>query len=337
MPWRDHPTPYRVWVSEVMLQQTQVATVIPYFERFMARFPDLASLAQADESEVLALWEGLGYYRRARLLVAAARALTRAGGQLPDRYDCLRKLPGLGPYTAAAVASIAFGQPIAVVDGNVRRVLSRLLGAKEMSEAQLRREAQALLDPDSPGDFNQAMMELGATVCSPKAPRCRQCPARDYCRARRLGRPEAFPPPRPRPATVPLEEHAAALFRRGRWLLARRDGGERYRGLWELPRCRTPLAAPLVEWVETVLGLIATACGESRELTYSITHHRVRLVVHPFRVQSGRARRGLYAEVRWLAPAELEDLPMSAPMRRAVRLLVGRETGVQTSVWRRTS
>ncbi len=321
LPWRDHPTPYRVWVSEIMLQQTQVATVLGYFERFIARFPELAALAKADESEVLALWEGLGYYRRARMLHAAARQLVASGGDVPSRFEDLLLLPGLGRYTAAAIASIAHGEPVAVLDGNVRRVLSRLRGRRDWSERQIWQAAEQLLDREAPGEFNQAMMELGATVCLPKAPLCLVCPWKDDCRARTLGHPEQFPTPKQRPVTVHVHEHAVALHRRGRWLLARRDDGERYRQMWELPRCTAPLPVTLLNWIRETLGLSVEQSGEPHEVSYPITHHRVRMTVHTFDVIRGRPRRGPYADIRWFDPAAMEGLPMSAPMRRALRLL----------------
>ncbi|MCS7300931.1 MAG: A/G-specific adenine glycosylase, partial [Fimbriimonadales bacterium] len=191
-PWRDNPDPYRVWVSEVMLQQTQTATVIPYFERFIARFPDVQALADAPLEEVLRYWEGLGYYARARNLHKAARMIVQNGGRLPATADRLRELPGIGAYTAGAIASIAFGQPTPVVDGNVIRVLARLLWLKgdlkaAPAQKQLWRISEQLIDPQRPGDFNQAIMELGSTVCTPTQPRCSECPVSHLCAAYQRG------------------------------------------------------------------------------------------------------------------------------------------------------
>jgi A/G-specific adenine glycosylase len=254
LPWRRDRDPYRVWLSEVMLQQTRVEVATPYYERFTARFPDVAALAAADLDEVLALWSGLGYYRRARQLHAAARQVMAEGGGFPRSLAGLRTLPGIGAYTAAAVASIAFGVPEPVVDGNVERVAARLaaLDADPKAAAARRRIAEIasrLLDPRRPGDSNQALMELGATVCTPRRPRCPACPLRQPapaaageaawpgCRAALAGDPESHPPPRRRRAVerqrrlVALVEDAA-----GRLLLFRRaEGADLLAGTWELP------------------------------------------------------------------------------------------------------
>ena len=318
LPWRDAPTPYRVWISEIMLQQTQVKTVLPYFERWMRRFPRLEALAAAPEAEVLAAWEGLGYYRRARLLHRAARQLVDASA-IPGTMQALVRLPGMGRYTAAAVASIAFNQPVAVVDGNVRRVLARVHGLPEPSEKELWERAEHLLDRERPGDFNQAVMELGATVCTPRAPRCPICPWQGNCRAATTGDPERFSAPKARPCTVHVRQSAAALLRRGRLLLARSVDKERYQGLWELPRTESADAAGLAAWLHETLGLVVRLEASPITVRYSITHHRVLLSVCRGRVVSGRARRGPYTEVRWFGAAELPALPMSAPMRRAIK------------------
>ncbi len=184
LPWRRDRDPYRVWLSEIMLQQTRVAAVTGHYERFLRRFPTIQKLASARESSVLAVWSGLGYYRRARMLHAAAKKVVKEhAGALPQRVDDLRTLPGVGRYTAAAIASIAFGEPVAVVDGNVERVLSRVLG-KHLGGESLWRSAEELLSRRRPGDFNQAMMELGATICLPRQPRCLLCPVSDLCATR---------------------------------------------------------------------------------------------------------------------------------------------------------
>lgn len=185
LPWRQSSDPYAIWVSEIMLQQTRVAAVIEHYGRFMKRFPTLQDLAAATEDQVLACWSGLGYYRRARLLHKAAKFVAvQLGGQLPSTAAELRTLPGVGEYTAAAIASIGFGEPVACVDGNVERVLSRVNGwaEKNGSVSKVRADAARLLEPKRPGDFNQAMMELGATVCLPRGPRCAECPVRELCK-----------------------------------------------------------------------------------------------------------------------------------------------------------
>lgn len=236
LPWRGESDPYRVLVSEVMLQQTRVETVTLRYASWLDRFPDVESLASADEDDVLKAWEGLGYYRRARNLHRAARLVReRPDTSLPSTCAELRELPGLGDYTAGAVASIAFGEAVAAVDGNVRRVVARLLDDANPSPARLRRAASALLDSARPGDWNQAMMDLGATVCVPRAPRCDVCPVSAWCAARAAGterdRPARTRKREPRVATFAL----AVLHTGGRVLLERRPAGGLLGGMWAFP------------------------------------------------------------------------------------------------------
>ena len=217
LPWRHTKDPYRIWVSEIMLQQTRVAAVIPYYERFLARFPDVQALANAPEDEVLRLWSGLGYYTRARNLQRAAQEiLAKHGGVFPRTYAEVQALSGIGDYTAAAVLSIAYGAKHAVLDGNVARVLARIFAIKgDLRESggwrKLQKCAEDLLDSKSPGDWNQAVMELGATLCTPRGPQCLVCPIAQFCRARKLGIADSLPAPRRKPATV-VVRLAAAVF-----------------------------------------------------------------------------------------------------------------------------
>jgi len=217
LPWRRTKDPYRIWLSEIMLQQTRVAAAIPYYERFLQRFPDVHALAAAPQEEVLRLWSGLGYYSRARnLQIAAQEIVAKHGGQFPTRLDDTLALPGIGNYTTAAILSIAFGERHAVLDGNVARVLARLgaiLGDLRESHRwqELQKTADALLEPESPGDWNQAMMELGATLCTPKSPQCLLCPVAQFCEGRRLGIAEFLPERRKKRATVEVTL-AAAVF-----------------------------------------------------------------------------------------------------------------------------
>lgn len=227
LPFRRTCDPWAIWVAETVLQQTTVAAGVPRWERFLGRFPTVAALAAAGEREVLAEWSGLGYYARARNLHRAARLLASGGGGVPRTYEELAALPGVGPYTAAAVASIAFGVPVPLVDGNVARVLARLLaipgdGRSGDSGRAVREAAGALLDRRRPGDHNQALMELGALVCLPRAPRCGECPLARRCRARATGLAGAFPAPRPRKAAVKVRL-AAGVARRGRRLVLAKD------------------------------------------------------------------------------------------------------------------
>jgi A/G-specific adenine glycosylase len=242
LPWRQTRDPYAIWVSETMLQQTRVAVVVDYYTRFLKRFPDLASLAAASEEEVLAQWSGLGYYRRARALHESARAVVAEyGGVIPNTAIGLARLPGVGVYTAAAVASIAFGEPVAAVDGNVERVLMRYLGLEPIAgsarSGQLRRDAGDLVDPERPGDFNQAMMELGATVCLPRAPQCLLCPVRAGCVTQgEHATPQA--------KKMLSRKTALALVQRRQWpksevLLERRPAdASQMPGMWELPQVK---------------------------------------------------------------------------------------------------
>ena len=244
LPWRKDADPYRVWVSEIMLQQTRVAAVLEHYARFIKRFPTVASLAKAREQSVLAAWSGLGYYHRARRMHRAAKQIVRERlGQFPSRADEWLQLPGIGKYTAAAIASIAFGEPVAVVDGNVERVLARLEGSLLKNGSAWKR-AQALLDPGRPGDFNQAMMELGATICTPKSPKCLLCPLRALCET------QGAQPFQAKAMRRRKQLRYALVERNGSVLLVQRPPDARLMaGMWELPHIdqaaqdgKTPIA-----------------------------------------------------------------------------------------------
>ncbi len=242
LPWREDRTPYRTWVAEVMLQQTRAATVVPYFERWMARFPDVATLAAADEEAVLAAWEGLGYYRRARALHRAARTVAAAGGAFPGDAAGWRALPGVGPYTAAAIRALAYGERHVAVDGNVRRVGARLLADPAPRDADLAAALAPLLPTDRPERGTEALIELGATVCTPRDPACDACPLANACRARAEGDPAAYPAPKARPA-VPTRRRYAAVHVDGDalWVVRRPPDGL-LGGLWGLPQGDDPPA-----------------------------------------------------------------------------------------------
>jgi A/G-specific adenine glycosylase len=248
LPWRRSQDPYRVWLSEIMLQQTRVAAVIPYYERFLKIFPDVRALARAKTDRVLANWAGLGYYSRARNLQRAAKEMvSRHAGQFPREYEAALALPGIGRYTAAAVLSIAYGEPYAVLDGNVARVLARIGAMSGDLRApatwrKLEAASQDLLARNASGDWNQAMMELGATVCTPKSPRCGDCPAEKWCRARQLGIAEKLPSPRQKRATIQITLAAAVLLDpRGQTLLVRNldGGGALFSRMWQFPALET--------------------------------------------------------------------------------------------------
>ena len=239
LPWRagpgePAPDPYRVWLSEVMLQQTTVATVTPRFERFVMRWPRIEDLAAAKDEDILSEWAGLGYYARARNLIACAREVARLGG-FPETAAQLRKLPGLGDYTAASVAAIAFGEPVAVVDTNVARVVARLHGLREPGKAELQRLMLDMTPADRPGDFAQAMMDQGATICRPKAPRCGDCPLRNDCAAYASGHPEAFPAAKAKQARPQRYGTAFWIERDGTVFLVRRPEKGLLGGMAALP------------------------------------------------------------------------------------------------------
>ena len=237
LPWRTARTPYRVLVSEFMLQQTQAQTAAPYYARWLRRFPGWSALADASRDDVLLAWKGLGYYARAANLHRTAVVVReRHGGRLPRDPSVLKTLPGVGEYTAGAVASIAFGACVPAVDGNVRRVLSRLMDAPRPSRSELRVEAARLLDPKRPGDFNEALMELGATVCTPRSPRCGVCPVADCCRALAAGTVAERPALRPkRPVRHVAYAVAVAVDGQGRTLVVRRPEKGLLAGMWEFP------------------------------------------------------------------------------------------------------
>lgn len=326
LPWRRTRDPYRIWVSEVMLQQTRVEVVVPYYERFLARFPDVGTLAAADEAEVLALWSGLGYYGRARRLHAAARRIAEEGGNFPGDPAALSRLPGIGAYTAAAVASMAFGEPVAVLDGNVERVAARLLALggdprRSAARRRLAAAAEALLDASDPGASNQAMMELGATLCTPRAPRCESCPLRPPCRARALGRPEGFPAPRPRRRPERLERTAAVVRRDGRLLLVRRDDGSTLlAGTWELPWVEAggDAAAALARRY----GGVWTLARRIGTVRHAVTYRDIRLEVWEGSWTAG-ATVSAGAAAGWFEPRRVTELPSSSLLGKALALLAG--------------
>lgn len=314
LPWRRTRDPYAIWVSEVMLQQTRVETVIPYFERFMARFPTPAALAEADEDAVLAAFSGLGYYRRARLLHAGVRdVVARYGGQVPEDAEERRSLPGIGRYTAGAIGSIAFDRPEPLVDGNVARVMARVLGidtplGAAATEKRLWAEAEKLVVGERPGDLNQALMELGATVCTPKSPRCEACPIEARCEARRTGRVETLPVPKTRRDPTKVRLAAVVAFEDGRfWLVRSADG--LFRGLFGLPMATSVLPDEALRDA----GITAsTIDGPVSEVSHVLSHRHLTVEVH-------RAR-GAKAEVsrdrRCVDTKELETLGVSTLTRK---------------------
>ena len=265
LPWRKTRDPYAIWVSEAMAQQTTVGVVVPYWLRWMELFPDVAALAGANEQDVLAVWQGLGYYRRAKSLLAGARTMATNG--VPQTRAAWLQVPGVGPYTAAAVASIAFGEVSAVVDGNVERVYSRL-NWDESSGAALKRNASTwadrVVDHDRPGDWNQAVMELGATVCTPRNPACRTCPVRIWCKAIENGDAERLPTKSPRVATVDVGWTCRLLHCYGHWAMEQIEAGRWWEGMWRFPTEE--------ELPQTPTVTLAT-------VKHTVTRHRIRMAV----------------------------------------------------------
>jgi A/G-specific adenine glycosylase len=333
LPWRGTRDPYAVWVSEVMLQQTQVATVLPYFSRWMRRFPDVRALARAPEADVLHAWQGLGYYSRARRLHAGARVVVeRHAGKLPSDQAALLALPGIGAYSAGAIGSIAFGERVPLVDGNVIRVLSRRFGLRgDPSKLPLKRAlwqlAGELVPAKRPGDFNQALMELGATVCTPRAPKCNECPLRSACVARRDGMVERLPelPARAKATRVRV---AAALLRDGEHVHVVRlaPDAPRWAGLWTFPYVEVradeqPDAAARRALLERMDADVRVGARIAK-VTHTITRFRVELELYEATLGAGATRRTRRPPtVARVKPAELEALAMPAPHRKLVRML----------------
>ncbi len=314
LPWRKTSDPYAIWVSEIMLQQTRVTAVIPYYGRFLESFPDVTSLAAASEEQFLAAWAGLGYYSRVRNMHRASRTIGSDG--FPRTYDAIRALPGIGDYTASAIASIAFGLPHAAVDGNVLRVLSRVTNdAGDIGSAvvqnRLREVAGTLLDYNEPGTFNQAMMELGATICLPRSPMCLQCPVSELCQARSEGTQNELPIKAPKAETVRKNRRVFVIQSdAGLLMWQRRNTTEKLVGFWELPEpehfCRTPL------------GPQAKVAGKFR---HAITNHLYTFEVCLVRI-SIRNTIELRPEIggRWISTAELGSVVLSTTTRKALRL-----------------
>jgi A/G-specific adenine glycosylase len=333
LPWRRTNDPWAIWVSEIMLQQTRVETALPYYLKFMKRFPTLSALARAREDDVLAEWAGLGYYRRARQLQAAAREVVREHlGRVPSDSDAFGALAGVGPYTKAAVQSIAFGAPLAVLDGNVARVLCRLralrVSVRTPSGARtLQRLADAFVPMRNPGDWNQAMMELGAVICTPRAPRCEACPLRRQCRAHALGRVEAYPPAAARRSVVRVRRAVVLIERRGRVLVARRSGAH-LDGLWEPPgvelRGSTSVRAQLRAALRS-LGIDAALEPTGGIIKHVITHHAIEVEVWRGTIERMNAAPG----VRFV-----DATPKRVALTALARRLIGRAGSVRPHIGR---
>ena len=366
LPWRATRDPYAIWVSEIMLQQTTVAAVQPYFDRFLAAFPTVQALAEADEQDVLRLWEGLGYYSRARNLHRAATILTtRYAGEFPREPEQIAELPGIGRYTAGAIASFAFDRPAPIVEANTLRLYCRLMGfsgnpRSAAGQKLLWAFAEMLLPRTKAGDFNQALMELGATVCRIADPGCDNCPVRSCCRAAAEGTQLAIPVPPPRPKITAVTEVAIAVHQAGRWLLRLRRADERWSGMWDFPRfpvedsvaeqllkalppvsraspkphqqsllfadsgagstSADELRGRLQKQLTELCGVTAELSGVLGEFQHSVTRYRIRLIC--LQADGTSALSPPEGEtMQWYSANELPDLPLSTSGRRMAKML----------------
>lgn len=329
LPWRRTTDPYAVWISEIMLQQTRVDTAIPYYERFLQRFPSVQALATAELESVLKTWEGLGYYARARNLHKAARHLvTESQGQIPQTAEQWAELPGIGRYTAAAIASICFHEQVPVVDGNVLRVGARLWQLACKSRARLETELlprlRAQIPARNPGDFNQAMMELGAMVCLPQNPQCAACPLAAVCLARRAGNAHLYPAP-VQTAKIPHYQVGAGLVeQRGRILIARRSTDRMLGGLWELPGGKPgpgeSLEQATARRVRAETGLTVTVGRRLCQVRHTYSHFKITLVVFACRPLAGTRKAGSGVDAtQWVRPPDLERYAFSTATRKALQ------------------
>ncbi|MCX5740830.1 MAG: A/G-specific adenine glycosylase [Proteobacteria bacterium] len=353
LPWRRSRDPYAIWVSEVMLQQTQVATVIPYFERFLREFPTVESLAAASDHAILKVWQGLGYYRRVMHLREAARAIVRDhGGRVPDDPAAFAALPGVGRYTCGAVLSIAFGRPLAALDGNAIRVISRWLDVTAcVDPPRVRRSlwlaAEALVPKNPaplargarrngtgsnlPGDWNQAIMELGSQVCLPRGPRCGDCPVEPECLAARRGRQNRIPVRKRRKPIPHIEVGAGIVWRRGRILLCKRPADAMLGGLWEFPGGKQQRGETIPECIRRELREecdLDVAVGEPLvDVTHTYTHLRVTLRCRHCTAGPGRVRLLGCDDARWVSPDEIERYPLPAADVRILEALAAWKAG----------
>jgi len=326
LPWRDHPNPYAVWVSEIMLQQTRVDTVIAYFERWMEKFPTIALLASADEQDVLNLWEGLGYYSRARNLHRAAQIVVeKHRGNLPENAQDLIKLPGIGRYTSAAIASMAFGQDVATLDGNIRRVYARVFNMEEVlgtsnAEKILWKIAEDILPKGEAGDYNQALMDLGSALCRPRNPNCTKCPIVTFCEAYQLDIQE-FRPVRKKKKAVPHRVHSAAVIvKNGKVLLAQRPSKGLLGGMWEFPNGRVDEGNPADELADIIWEGYQVQIRTGNPLCiidHAYTHFKI--TEHAFFCTISQSSRK--ENLRWVALRDTDSYPMGKIDREIARRL----------------
>jgi A/G-specific adenine glycosylase len=335
LPWRNTPDLYAIWVSEIMLQQTQVVTVIPYFERFLARFPTVSALAAAKEEEVLRWWEGLGYYRRGRQLHAAAQVIVaRHAGEFPTTFEEVVALPGIGRYTAGAILSIGRNARLPILEANTIRVLSRLLAYEgdvysTAGQKLLWQFAEELLPNREVGHFNQALMELGALVCTPRAPACLECPLQKLCPTHQAGLTARIPAPKQKTRYEELTEAAVVVKDRGGKILVRRcQPGERWAGLWDFPR--VAISSPgaeqpdpaVVAAVRKLTGLEVELGAHIATLKHGVTRFRITLHCYHARRRRGKVAAAQHDALRWIEASELHDLPLCTTGRKLSALII---------------
>lgn len=348
LPWRQTRDPYAIWLSEIMLQQTQVVTVERYFPRFLAAFPSIAALAGATENQVLRHWEGLGYYRRARQMHAAAKIIVaQHRSQFPQDIEAVRQLPGIGRYTAGAILSIAFDARHPILEANTIRLLSRLIafhGNTASAEGQnlLWEAAESLLSQRGHGELNQALMELGSLICAPRNPKCEVCPLNLLCPTRQLGLQEQIPASRRRPVTEDVHEAAVVVVHRGKVLLRQCGDGERWAGLWDFPRfalngfeggkwkVEGGRYAHIIEGVRQMTDIAVTAPAHFTKLRHGVTRFRITLDCFVAQCATGKLRQSQTKsqngdrKLRWVKPNELEEFPLSVTGRKLARLWLER-------------
>lgn len=338
MPWRESRDPYAIWLSEVMLQQTRVDQATPYYQKFISAYPSVSDLAKADQHDVLMLWEGLGYYARGRNMHRAAKAVVEVhGGEFPSAYEDLIALPGVGPYTAAAVSSIAFGERHAVVDGNVIRVLSRFYGitddvANGKTKRLIQSLADELLDPQHPGEFNQAVMELGSLVCTPSQPECKYCPLATWCVANKTLQTDTIPYKAPK-HKVPHHNIVVAVIsdKNGRLLIARRPESAMLGGLWEFPGGKVEQGESFDEAlhreISEELGIHISINREFMVLKHAYSHFKITLHAFLCAQTGGTPEPRSSSEIRWVSPMQLAEFPFPKANRRLTLALMEQLNG----------
>lgn len=332
LPWRDSNDPYAIWVSEIMLQQTRVETVIPYYERWMRSFPDVHALARAERQDVLSHWEGLGYYRRAHNLHEAARIIVEQhDGSIPGGVAALKALPGIGDYTAAAIAAIAFDQDALALDGNLRRVMTRLFDRTEdpgtsSGERVLRELGMQYLPSGSASQFNQALMDLGATICTPRSPDCAACPLQEHCLAFQRGVQEQRPVRKSRQPAPSLHATAAVIWKGDTVLIGRRPEGKLLGGLWEFPGGKQEpdesLESCLIREITEELGVEITVGRKLAAFDHAYSHFAITLHAFECRIVSGHPQAHDHTALEWVSLSKLGDYPMGKVDRMISDLLI---------------